>query len=803
MGGRGRITAVAWAATMATAFALLPLVEDRGWFLQAGLLLALVSGVGALARWGEVNAALTTAAQLLTAVLLLTLTTVPEYALLGLVPGPEAIGELGVLYSLGAQDVGSYASPAPVTEGIRLMLLTGVLAVGVIVDLLAVTLRSAAAAGLPLLAMYSAATGIAQEGTAWIYFVVAAGGFLVLLLTESATRVSAWGRFFPGPLGQGGGEPGAARQRVPRLRTGHRIGAAALGVAVAAPLMLPALGEGLVSPPTRGGSGSGDSDIGTIAVNPVVALQDQLNQPSDRTVLTYETDSDRPGDLYLRLVSLDRFDGRRWFSSENILDPIPDTPWPVAGLGDEVEQAEAVTTITAEPEYAQRSLPVPVPAQEITADGSWAYDAYSRTLVAGRGESSAGLEYEVRHLLIEPTAAQLAQAPEPVSTVITDDFTRVPADLPPLVAQTAAEVTAEATSNYERAVALQRWFTSEGDFTYNTDVASGTGTEAVANFLQAREGFCIHFAFAMAAMARTLDIPAQVSVGFTPGARQADGSYAVGLHNAHAWPELYFEGVGWTRFEPTPGQGSAPAWTRPEAESADRPESETEEPETGTTTPETEEEEPAPAPEEPQRCDPMLEPEACEVPVTAEASGSDTAFAVWPWIWGALGAAVPAALALTPWFWRRRERGRRLAPGAGVMAAWEELLDSAWDIGSPPVPAETPRQGAQRVVRAGQLAEAPSAAVHRVADAVERELYAPRPAAAGSAGGAAVAEDVRTAVAAMRTVPESPAARTRVALFPASAVRVTRAASQRARAVRAEAAGRARRIAPRLSRTRG
>ncbi|MFX4293835.1 transglutaminaseTgpA domain-containing protein [Streptomyces bohaiensis] len=802
MGGRGRITVVAGAATMATAFALLPLVEDPGWFLQAGLLLAMVSGVGALARWGELNAALTTTAQLLTAVLLLTLVTVPEYALLGVVPGPEAIAELGVLYELGAQDVGSFASPAPVTEGIRLMLLTGVLGVGLVVDLLAVTLRSAAAAGLPLLAMYSAATGIAQEATAWIHFVVAAGGFLLLLLTESSSRVAAWGRFFPGPLGRGGGEPGAARQDVPRLRTGHRIGAAALGVAVAAPLMLPALGEGLISPPERGGTSSGGHDIGTIAVNPVVALQDQLNQPADRTVLTYETDSDRPRDLYLRLVSLDRFDGRRWFSSENVLDSVPQTPWPVAGLSDAVEQTEAVTTITAEPDYAQRSLPVPVPAQDIAAEGSWSYDAYSRTLVAGRNQTAAGLEYEVRHLLIEPTAAQLAQAPEPVSTVITDEFTRLPADLPPLVAETAAEVTADATSNYERAVALQRWFTTEGDFTYNTDVASGTGTEAVANFLQAREGFCIHFAFAMAAMARTMDIPAQVSVGFTPGARQADGSYAVGLHNAHAWPELYFEGVGWTRFEPTPGQGSAPAWTRPDAANADRPEVEDEEPDAGSAAPEGEEEEPAAAPEEPPRCDPMLEPEACEVPVTADASGGrDAAVAFWPWVWGALAAAALAALLLTPWLWRRRERHRRLAPQAGVLAAWDELLDSAWDIGSPPLPEETPRQGARRVVRAGQLAEESAAAVHRVADAVERELYAPR----GAAGvdGAAVADDARTAVAALRAVHESPAARSRAALFPPSAVRVTQAASLRARAARAEAAERTRRMVPRLSRSRG
>ena len=37
---------------------------------------------------------------------------------------------------------------------------------------------------------------------------------------------------------------------------------------------------------------------------------------------------------------------------------------------------------------------------------------------------------------------------------------------------------------------------------------------------------------------------------------------SVGLKDAHAWPELYFEGVGWTRFEPTPYRGTAPDYTR-------------------------------------------------------------------------------------------------------------------------------------------------------------------------------------------------------------------------------------------------
>ena len=38
-----------------------------------------------------------------------------------------------------------------------------------------------------------------------------------------------------------------------------------------------------------------------------------------------------------------------------------------------------------------------------------------------------------------------------------------------------------------------------------------------------------------------------------PASRDGNGQHVVGLHDAHAWPELYFPGVGWVAFEPTPG----------------------------------------------------------------------------------------------------------------------------------------------------------------------------------------------------------------------------------------------------------
>src|SRR5260370_42076218 len=56
-------------------------------------------------------------------------------------------------------------------------------------------------------------------------------------------------------------------------------------------------------------------------------------------------------------------------------------------------------------------------------------------------------------------------------------------------------------------------------------------------------------------MARLLGLPTRVAVGFTQGTIGSDGKLHVLDLNAHAWPEVYFAGIGWLAFEPTPQRG--------------------------------------------------------------------------------------------------------------------------------------------------------------------------------------------------------------------------------------------------------
>ncbi|WP_060891756.1 transglutaminase TgpA family protein [Streptomyces europaeiscabiei] len=773
MSGRARLALCAWAATIMAACALLPLVDPATWILQAALMLGVQTGVGALTRRVPLARPLTVAAQALVTLMMLTLVFARERAVAGIVPGPEAFQYFATLLQAGADDVGRYAIPAPLSDGIQLMIIGGVLVIGLLVDALAVTFRSAAPAGLPLLALYSVAAGL-SDGAAWLWFVLASAGYLLLLLTESRDRLSQWGRVFGGASTAPRAE--SAGGAVAPVRTGRRIGAVALGIALVVPLGLPSLDGGLLNGTGTGiGGGSGGGTIA--AVNPVVALSGSLNVDEDRQVLSYRTNTDNMQEMYLRIVSLDKFDGTAWTPTERSITGVPDEFGTPIGLASDVKRTSIETRIVAAEDYEQNWLPMPYPVTGVDINGDWRYEPVGRTLVGDHGQDTKGAQYKVESLIVQPTAEQLASAPEPPPS-LRREYTKVPASLPSVVARTALDVTKGATNNYERAVKLQDWFAFSGEFTYDTEVRSGTGARAIARFLQEKEGFCVHFSFAMASMARTLGIPARVAVGFTPGTPQTNGTMSVGLRDAHAWPELYFEGVGWTRFEPTPNRGSTPQYTVPE--------------DSGTSgLPEV------PRPSQSASTAPSAEPSASESCTPQEAKlgacASESAAAVagsddeersfWgllffsPWTLLILpGALLLLAIPLLPMLWRLRVRsvrlgahdgavpkgargpaaaremaeegagpegfpltspttppgratgyGRTEAAAAHALATWQEVTDTAWDYGIAPDESQTPRKAAARIVRLGELEPAAADAVHRVAAAVEQVLFAPRP----------------------------------------------------------------------------
>ena len=126
----------------------------------------------------------------------------------------------------------------------------------------------------------------------------------------------------------------------------------------------------------------------------------------------------------------------------------------------------------------------------------------------------------------------------------------------------AIQVTQNAPTRYDKMLALQEYFRTT--FSYSVDLGPSDGRDPITQFLQDRVGFCQQFAGTFALMARQLGIPSRVAIGFTwgdPIGTLEDGrtTYQVTGRQAHAWPEVWFAGLGWVAFEPTPGRGAPSA----------------------------------------------------------------------------------------------------------------------------------------------------------------------------------------------------------------------------------------------------
>ena len=123
----------------------------------------------------------------------------------------------------------------------------------------------------------------------------------------------------------------------------------------------------------------------------------------------------------------------------------------------------------------------------------------------------------------------------------------------------AESTTANAVTDYERVLALQAFFLDPGNFTYDLNVSAQHDLRSIEDFVfRVNRGYCEQFASTFAALARSIGIPARVAVGFTWGDWDEERQEFVvrGTH-AHAWPEVYFAGVGWVVLDPTPGRAPA------------------------------------------------------------------------------------------------------------------------------------------------------------------------------------------------------------------------------------------------------
>lgn len=150
--------------------------------------------------------------------------------------------------------------------------------------------------------------------------------------------------------------------------------------------------------------------------------------------------------------------------------------------------------------------------------------------------------------------ARYTALPDTVPDRVLDLARQVTGLTPPLPSESGGPATPTArpwTSPYEQARAIETFL---HQYPYTLEVGlPPANVDMVDYFLfDLQRGYCDYFASAMVVMARAIGLPARLAVGYLPQPEDGQGVQTIRQANAHSWAEIYFAGVGWIEFEPTP-----------------------------------------------------------------------------------------------------------------------------------------------------------------------------------------------------------------------------------------------------------
>ena len=234
--------------------------------------------------------------------------------------------------------------------------------------------------------------------------------------------------------------------------------------------------------------------------------------------------------MYWRGPVLWEFDGRTWIPGRTALTVTPK----FTGLDQQIDYV-----VTLEPHNKTWLFALDVP-DKLTIPATLTYDFQ----LFNSKPVNARLRYGARSNLVY--RANLQEAARQIQRAL-----QLPKQFNPRAQQLAAEWRAGGKDDADIVRAALLYFSQQG-FQYTLEPPL-LGVNSVDDFLfETKQGFCEHYASSFVFLMRAANVPARVVTGYLGGEFNDIGNYyIVRQSDAHAWAEVWLEGQGWVRIDPT------------------------------------------------------------------------------------------------------------------------------------------------------------------------------------------------------------------------------------------------------------
>lgn len=300
---------------------------------------------------------------------------------------------------------------------------------------------------------------------------------------------------------------------------------------------------GVRRPPTGGGEWA-QTDFNDLPLTRVLAGPPELREdPVLRVTATIPGEATLPH-VYWRGLTYDQYTGRGWANSTGETAKRPPRLIQVTYLGPEIRQRIKLLGAAGPVRYAAAD---PI---RVDADAVWVMRD-GQDLIGWYADAE---EYMAISRPVMAPVEALRAAPEEYPDWVVERYLQLPAELPARVRQRAEEIVGDAATAYDKAAAIEAAMRA---IEYSLEVGPPPPDRDIVDYFlfDMDAGYCDYFATTMTVLARAVGVPARLATGFATGTYDPElGFFIVRKLDAHAWVEVYFPGIGWVPFEPTPAR---------------------------------------------------------------------------------------------------------------------------------------------------------------------------------------------------------------------------------------------------------